>query len=272
MKLNYSAPISKWYKTQILNAIEKMRWVTLNRVSKLFNSDTAEEYYQGSGSVAMDESIASQARILMNALTEQFDKYFNNLSLFLAERMVNKEARFSAQTLKSSIESLGSDVSIKTNFITAGLKEIVKASVAENVQLIKSIPKKYLAEVQGAVMRSITTGQGIADLKSDIQEIGGKTARKAELMALDQTRKAYNSINHSRMISLGFKKFEWLHSGGGQHPREEHIEMNGNIYSFDNLPVIDKKTGERGIPGQAINCRCTMRVVYEFVEEIDQAA
>jgi uncharacterized protein with gpF-like domain len=43
--------------------------------------------------------------------------------------------------------------------------------------------------------------------------------------------------------------------------------MDGKIFSFDDLPIIDRKTGERGIPGQAINCRCTMTPVYEFDSE-----
>ena len=40
--------------------------------------------------------------------------------------------------------------------------------------------------------------------------------------------------------------------------------LNGGIFDFDNLPVIDEKTGERGIPGQAINCKCRMRPIVEF--------
>ena len=66
------------------------------------------------------------------------------------------------------------------------------------------------------------------------------------------------------MEKLGLKKFEWLHSGGGHHPRPDHVAMSGNIYSFTSLPIIDSKTGERGIPGQAINCKCVMRPVIEF--------
>jgi uncharacterized protein with gpF-like domain len=50
--------------------------------------------------------------------------------------------------------------------------------------------------------------------------------------------------------------------------------MDGNVYSFDDPPIIDKNTGERGIPGQAINCRCFMVPVIEFEdeEEIKNAA
>src|SRR5690606_26092523 len=134
----------------------------------------------------------------------------------------------------------------------------------ENVSLIKSIPEKYFTDVTGSVMRSITTGQGIKDLITQIEKYDGITERRAKNIALDQTRKAYNMINKQRMMTAGFKKFKWLHSGGGQHPRKDHIAMNGNVYSFDDLPVIDKKTGERGIPSQLINCGCVMQPVYEF--------
>jgi SPP1 gp7 family putative phage head morphogenesis protein len=97
-----------------------------------------------------------------------------------------------------------------------------------------------------------------------LQEYEGVTLRRARNIALDQTRKAYNNINKGRMQAIGVQKFEWVHSGGGQKPRELHIELDGQVFSFDDLPVIDERTGERGIPGQAINCRCTMVPVIEF--------
>jgi uncharacterized protein with gpF-like domain len=37
------------------------------------------------------------------------------------------------------------------------------------------------------------------------------------------------------------------------------------VYSFDDLPVVDERTGETGIPGQAVNCRCTMSPVFDFL-------
>ena len=68
--------------------------------------------------------------------------------------------------------------------------------------LIKSIPEQYFKDVTGSVMRSITTGNGLADLVPEIKKYDGQTERRAKLLALDQTRKAYNSINKQRMQSL----------------------------------------------------------------------
>jgi len=40
--------------------------------------------------------------------------------------------------------------------------------------------------------------------------------------------------------------------------------LNGKKFSFNNLPVIDSKTGERGLPGQAFGCRCRMKPVVNI--------
>jgi SPP1 gp7 family putative phage head morphogenesis protein len=141
------------------------------------------------------------------------------------------------------------------------------ATVAENVSLIKSIPAQYMKDVAGSVFRAIQTGDGLADIVPKLAEVEGVTMRRARNIALDQTRKTYNAINRERMKAVGVKKFEWIHSGGGQHPRELHMQMDGKVYAFDDLPVIDERTGERGIPGQAVNCRCTMRPIVDFGED-----
>jgi SPP1 gp7 family putative phage head morphogenesis protein len=173
----------------------------------------------------------------------------------------------SKSALAQSLKAMSGGLMIKTNINSADLRETVKGSIAQNVSLIKSIPAEYLQKVSGAVFRSVTSGQGMADLKPQIQKYGDMTERRAKNVALDQTRKAYNSINADRMRKVGIKKFKWVHSGGGLHPREDHIAMSGNIYSFDDLPIIDQKTGERGLPGQAPNCKCFQIPVIEFDQE-----
>jgi SPP1 gp7 family putative phage head morphogenesis protein len=214
----------------------------------------------------MDASVSSQARILMDKLTDKFTKLFDDKSEAVVNKMLKANSTASAASLQSSLKKLSGGVTLKTNNISGQLKEILKASVNENVELIKSVGADYLSNVKKQVMRSITTGNGLADLVPALKRYKGITERHAKNMALDQTRKVYNSMNRSRMESANIKQFKWLHSGGGQHPRPDHVAMNGNIYSFDNLPVIVPKTGERGIPGQAINCKCTMTPVFTLGE------
>jgi SPP1 gp7 family putative phage head morphogenesis protein len=262
MRLAYNIGYQRLYVKQLKSLVDRMTRETNKKILFLFNSSTAKEF------MAMDESLASQARILMNALTNKFNFLFTDKSKPLSEKMVKDQAKYSKQILAQSLKKLSNSVTINANLITTTpkLKEIAKASIAENISLIKSIPQEYMQKVRGSVMRAINSGGDLKILNQSLKKYDVMTERRAKNIAEDQTRKAYNSINSVRMQSVGIKKFKWLHSGGGQHPRAAHMAMNGEIFSFDDLPVIDEHTGERGIPGQAINCRCTMNPVIEFSE------
>ena len=264
-RLTYNASQQQKYSSALLNLVREMTEITRREILTLFRNETATEYFKKQKKMAaMDDSLAAAAKRLIAKLTTRFDDMFNSSSVDLSKKMVEGAKQTSETALKSSLNQLTGGLNLKTSVVTKGLEDVSQATVNENVSLIKTIPQQYLGDVTGAVMRSITTGNGLQDLILFIEKYDGMTQRRARNIALDQTRKAYNSINKQRLLTLGVKKFKWLHSGGGQHPRKDHIAMSGNIYSFDDLPVIEKRTGERGIPGQAINCRCTMTPVIEF--------
>jgi uncharacterized protein with gpF-like domain len=73
------------------------------------------------------------------------------------------------------------------------------------------------------------------------------------------------------MDKLGIDKYEWLHSAGGQKPRQLHQHMSGKTYSLSNPPIIQQAKGSqpevRGKPGDLINCRCRMVPIIQFEEE-----
>ena len=256
--LNYNASAQDKYVQALFNLIDPMCKTVKKEILLLFKSNTAKKYF------AQDDSISGQANILTNDLMNRFNQLFNSKAKMLAVRMVNQQDQVSKTNLHQSLKDLSGGLLIKTDFLTGDMQEILSAAVNENVSLIKSISSEYLTDVKGAVMRSITTGNGLETLMPALERLEGVTKRRAKNIALDQTRKVYNHLNAGRMDKVGLEKYEWVHSGGGQHPREDHIAMSGNIYSLKMPPVIDLNTGERGIPGQAINCKCTMRPVVEF--------
>lgn len=257
--LAHNAAVASRYVTRLQALTAQMTAQTNKEIRKLFEGDAAHAFF------AQDaRSIGSEARILINSLQARFNDLFASRARKLAEAMVGQADKVSAGAMKTTMEKISGGLSIKPIMDNPIINSVRKASVAENVGLIKSIAQEYLNDVQGAVMRSITTGNGLQDLVPALSKYEGQTHRRARNIALDQTRKAYNTINKARMQSSGFKRYEWLHSGGSNEPRPHHVEMNGNIYSFDDPPVIDPRTGERGIPGQAPFCRCTMRPIFDF--------
>jgi len=256
--------IATKYSDTLQHYIERMIRETMREVLGLSDTFAAD-----SVAWAMDASVASQARILSNAMRDKFARLFASVAQPLAEKMTGAAEKDSAQKLNISLKEMSGQYVLKTNVFNDQLRDVLTASVAENVALIKRIPEKYLDNVQGAVMRSIQSGQGLADLKPELDKYGVTVKNWAKNVALDQTRKAYNGINAARMQALGVKEFEWVHSGGSNHPREYHRDvLNGKIFSFDNLPHLDgPNTGEKGIPGQAPYCRCTMRPIFRFNDD-----
>lgn len=261
--LRVAVSIEIRYQAALNLQIDKMVKETEREVLALFGA-----FGHDATEFAQDASIASQARILMNALMSKFDALFARVAAPIAETMVDQVDRNSETTLKSSLKELSGNMSFKTDVLTGPLNDVLTATVAENVGLIKRVPEKYLNDIQGMVMRSIQTGE--VNLREELGKYNVSVRNWAKNVALDQTRKAYNGINKGRMQALGVKKFEWVHSQGSNKPREYHKNvLNGNVYSFDDLPIIDKRTGEKGIPGQLPYCRCTMRPIMEFDDDED---
>lgn len=212
----------------------------------------------------------SQASILLNALLDKFNPIFALLAKKATARMIEQVNKNSATSLKMSLREVSKDLTVNTDFMGERLGEITKAATEETVGLIKTIPQTYLSSVQKAVMNSISQeGKGIADLKRVLTTLYKGNERKAELVALDQTRKVYQRVNAERMKQLGVKKFKWLHSGGGAVPRQLHQALSGKIFSFDDPPYIGDMYGQKvyGLPSDLPNCGCKMAPVLEFEVE-----
>jgi SPP1 gp7 family putative phage head morphogenesis protein len=258
LPLNPNIALEMRYYNAIATLIRAMSATVEAEVHKLFIDEPAQKFY------AQDATISSQAKILTNALTSKFQKIFNLASKPLAQGMTAQADKSSATALKSSLKQLSGGLTLKTDAISGDIYDILNATVAENVALIKSISSDYLTQVQSAVMRSITTGNGLQDLVPFLQKQEGITLRRARVIARDQTRKAFSNLNFARMDKLGIKQYEWLHSAGSQKPRKLHIAMSGKIYDIANPPVIDNKTGQRGKPGDLINCKCRAIPIIVF--------
>jgi len=259
-KIAVSAPVQQRYAQALGAMVAQMTAQTNREIKRLFESPHAKEYF------ATDASLGSDARITMNALANKFNALFARKAKGLATRMLNQTEKAVTSGVYTSMQALSGGMSLKTSIVTPDMVDTFKAIIAENVGLIKSIASTYLDQVQGAVMRSIASGNGLQDLTPAIEKYDGMTHRRAHNIALDQTRKAYNNVARDKMQALGVEEYIWNHSGGSNHPREEHIEMDGETFRFDDPPEISPD-GERGIPGQAPNCRCTMTPVFNFPKD-----
>jgi len=140
------------------------------------------------------------------------------------------------------------------------VQQAFEATVAENVGLIRTIPQKYLSDVQAMVWQSVMQGSDLATLTKQIQEKYGVAYRRAALIARDQNHKAKAAMEKARRTDLGITEAVWMHSHAGKEPRPTHVAMDGRRYQIDE-GMYDSAVGKYIWPGTEINCRCTDRAV-----------
>ncbi|WP_338885308.1 phage minor head protein [Xenorhabdus sp. TH1] len=215
--------------------------------------------------MAMDASIASQTRIWLNKLKRRWDGIFNRKATEMANRLVSQTDLNAKRNLDDSLKQLSGGLTIKTLVMPAAMKDRLTAATAENVALIKSIPQQFHFRIESAALRSISqAGEGAKTLLEEIKAIGGVTEKRAQFIAVDQTRKITTAANYERMKSAGIKKAVWHHSGGSAEPRKLHQKLDGQVFDLDNPPIIDERTGQRGLPGELPNCKCFWTPIIDF--------
>jgi len=143
--------------------------------------------------------------------------------------------------------------------MTQAMKDVVQATTAENVGLIKSIPEKYLGQVEGMVMRSISAGRDMGTLAKGLQKEFGVTKNRAALIARDQNNKATANMSRVRSLELGIKQAIWRHSGAGKekYRRPTHVKAGRDRIIYDIAKGWFDPHEKKWIqPGELIGCKC----------------
>lgn len=189
----------------------------------------------------------------------QFDEAAPRLARWFAK---SSSARTDEQ-LKSILRDGGWTVRFKPS---SEHMDVLRASVHENVALIRSIPEQYLKNVEGMVMRSVQRGRDIGTLTKDLQKQYGVTRRRAALIARDQNNKATSAYHEARRTTLGIEEAVWMHSHGGREPRPTHVKMDGKRYKVAK-GMWDSAEGKYVWPGELINCRCVSRSIIPALDQ-----
>lgn len=205
------------------------------------------------------DSAANDLQSLLNKLTGRWRSKFNEVSRFLADKLVRGTGRHSDAALRKGLKEAGMTVQFRP---TGGVKNAMQAAVNENVALIKSIGEQHLNEVNQMVMRAVTRGSSLGELTEGLQHRFGVTKRRAAFIARDQNAKITSVINRQRQIEMGLYEAEWVHSSGGKHPRETHVRAGRSRLRYDVRKGADVDgDGKLIFPGELPNCRCSSRLI-----------
>lgn len=167
---------------------------------------------------------------------------------------------FVQSALKKSERDLKKPAGIDVFSGSPVMQDYLKASAQQNVQLIKSIPAKYLEEVETLVVANMRSGMRPGFIVTALQEQFGVTQRRAKMIARDQAGKIQGELAEKQQRSAGFEYFQWIDSDD-QRVRTRHRDIadkvtayGKGIYRWDNLPLSDKGLPIK--PGSDYQCRC----------------
>lgn len=210
--------------------------------------------YNKSG-LAQDASPVEVLQSAFRKLAKRWTKRFDDMADKLAAKFGDAALVNADVSLSTAFKDIGVTVQFK---MTEPMNNALQAVIAENVNLIKSIPEQYLTQVEALVMQSAGRGRDLGYLADELQKRYGITKRRAALIARDQNNKATSVMQAARQTSLGITEGIWHHSHAGKVPRPSHVRANGTKFDLSKGLLLD---GEWLLPGEAINCRCTWSAV-----------
>lgn len=240
------------------SAVQELSDTFEKEIFRFYNQPLAKEYF------AQDANIATQLNKLIEYLKKLTIARFFNRAFKGAETMIFRTRR----ETRAMIRTIFKDFEIDPPDLPKGMQEVIRASLEENASLIRNIYDNYINRISGDLMRTITTGESnFQRLKEIVEKCRDVSLHRAENVAMDQTRKAFQTLSRERLKAAGVQKGIWVHTGGTVHPRKEHQEFSGKEFSLkDGAPIghFDGRTDAPTWPGFQPFCRCIYKPVLDW--------
>lgn len=156
-----------------------------------------------------------------------------------------------------------SGVNVGTLLGQGDVQTTLRAALAENVGLVRSVDDQLRNGISGSVLRGLTNRTPAADVAREIRKLTGVARNRAELIASDQLQKLTSRLDQERQEQVGISKFKWRHSRK-KNARPEHVARDGKTYRWDSAVA---KTDP---PGRAVRCGCRAQGLVDLDEIMDE--
>lgn len=264
-----------WYRKELLKMVREMSDKTEKELLKAWKGALPKmrlEAEQAAGEpmandsmngIAYDSSPAVELTKVIKRLRNYFNSHFQELGEKVSKKFAKRAKNGADVSLKAILKEEGFTVDFR---MTRQLNDILQATVAENVNLIKSIHTMYFDQVQTVIMQAVKNGRDMEYIRKELTERFGVSERKAKIIARDQTNKAMQTISRARALETGITKARWVHIPGAKTSRETHKHFDGKPFDL-NKGMYDKDVNKWVMPGELINCNCRFRLIVPSVEK-----
>lgn len=148
------------------------------------------------------------------------------------------------QTFRSAL-----GVNVGPFLLSDRVADFMSQKVADNVGLIKTIPKRahdgLVKRVRQELVDAPFDQERLFKLYRDEYKVSGYNLRR---IVRDQTSKTIAGLTEIRQTELGIVQYEWA-TAGDERVRDTHAVNNGKAFSWSSPP-------DTGHPGSEVLCRC----------------
>ena len=145
---------------------------------------------------------------------------------------------------------------MQTELRTMPQGQIVQELRNRQVSLIKSLPLEAAQRVQNLAFEAATvTGKRWEEVTKQIMNSEQVTESRARCIARTEVTRSQAIIQEARARWIGSDTYIW-HTLRDRKVREDHKELEGQVFNWDDPPVVSKRQNIRAHPGCWVNCRC----------------
>ena len=135
-------------------------------------------------------------------------------------------------------------------------EEKIHTDYTTNVHLsIKNLSDEAIERLRYRVQDEVGQGTRADKLKNILFAEYGVISNRAKFIARQETSLFVAKYRQVRYEDAGVNQYQWSTSND-ERVREDHKDLNGRIFSWDQPPITDKRTGARNNPGEDFGCRC----------------
>lgn len=195
----------------------------------------------------------------------KWDKLFGKDAERIAEWFVKSVRKQTEVGMAKSFKAVGRKMRPAPEFVMDAIR-------LENVDLIRSIPRKFFEGILEVAVMSIIYSWTKEKLKEELQKRADIMNRRIINIVSDQNHKTTALIKKEICKRNGVKYAKWKYTWRSETPREHHIEANGAIFEIEKGCLIE---GEYILPTEKINCKCDFTPVLpeyddDMREEIEK--
>ena len=218
---------------------EKLSWIIETTNAKVFSEVVA-------------------IKTVMDNVVGNIEELVNNIKISdLAEELILDVEKRAYENMKAN----------KIQVITPTMSDLKAKEFAKNYTDtirfdIKGKLPEQIVKMREVVGQMAIKGDSRITIQKYIENNFVKDQKRAKFLARNESSIAVTEYLSATYQENGSEEFKWI-ANLDERVREDHKELNGTVHRYDNPPIIDERTGTRGMPGEFYNCRCTFIPIFK---------